>query len=72
MKPISNSSLEQKSENLLTVKEAATLLRVKPQSIHNALSNGRYGLDRVKLFGRTYVKRQQVESILDSALMGGI
>ncbi|MBF0240422.1 MAG: helix-turn-helix domain-containing protein [SAR324 cluster bacterium] len=50
------------SKDLIPVPEAAELLHVGRQTVWNWLSDGR--LQRVKVFGKTFCKLSEVESIL--------
>jgi len=51
---------------LLTVSEASELLRLRPNTLQNWLSQGR--LKRVKIGRRTFISRKEVEGLLSRAL----
>ena len=51
---------------LLTVSEASELLRLRPNTLQNWLSQGR--LKRVKIGRRTFISRKEVEGLLSKAL----
>ena len=50
---------------LMTIDEGARILRIKPATIHNWLSKKR--LNPIKLCGKTYLDRLQVETLIRSA-----
>jgi len=51
---------------LMTVVEAAESLRLSKHTVHNWLSQGR--LNRVKVGGRTFLKREEVQALLSKAM----
>jgi len=55
---------------LMTVKEASEMLRLSKNTLNNWLSQGR--IKRVKIGRRTFIARQEVENLLNSALRGEI
>ena len=55
---------------LMTIEEAATALRLSRFTLNNWLSQGR--IKRVKIGRRTFIARQEVENLLNSALRGEI
>ena len=61
---------EQLSQRLMSVSEAASLLRLKTPTLHNWLSMGKHGLRRVKVSGRTFLDRNQVEAHLEKSFEG--
>lgn len=61
------------SSHLIDVKTAATLLRLKPSTMYNWISSGKYadsGLRRVKIGGKTFVDERIIKQILIDALNG--
>jgi|MDTB01.2.fsa_nt_gb excisionase family DNA binding protein len=48
---------------LITAGEAATMLRISKGTIHNWLSQRR--LERVKVGRKTFLRRKEIESIID-------
>ena len=55
---------------LMTIEEAALALRLSRFTLNNWLSQGR--IKRVKIGRRTFIARQEVENLLNSALRGEI
>ncbi len=55
---------------LMTIEEAATALRLSRFTLNNWLSQGR--IKRVKIGRRTFISRQEVENLLNSALRGEV
>jgi len=55
---------------LMTIEEAAIALRLSRFTLNNWLSQGR--IKRVKIGRRTFIARQEVENLLNSALRGEI
>ena len=55
---------------LMTVQEASERLRLTKNTLNNWLSQGR--IKRVKIGRRTFIARQEVENLLNSALSGEI
>ena len=66
--PINGESLEAMSDRLLTVPEAAKLLKMERQSIYNMQSLGK--LKQCKIGKKTFCDRQEIETILRDALEG--
>ncbi len=58
--------LEVLSARLLTIPEAARVLRLRPQSISNWLALGK--LKRIKIGRKTFVDRVEIEDFLREAL----
>ena len=54
----------------MTIEEAATALRLSRFTLNNWLSQGR--IKRVKIGRRTFIARQEVENLLNSALRGEV
>ena len=50
---------------IMTIDEGARILRIKPATIRNWLSQER--LNPIKLWGKTYLDRLQVETLIRSA-----
>ena len=61
---------EKISHPLMTVQEASERLRLTKNTLNNWLSQGR--IKRVKIGRRTFIARQEVESLLNSALRGEV
>ena len=61
---------EEVEHGLMTIEEAATALRLSRFTLNNWLSQGR--IKRVKIGRRTFIARQEVENLLNSALRGEI
>ena len=55
---------------LMTVQEASERLRLTKNTLNNWLSRGR--IKRVKIGRRTFIARQEVENLLNSALRGEV
>ena len=55
---------------LMTIEEAALALRLSRFTLNNWLSQGR--IKRVKIGRRTFIARQEVQNLLNSALRGEI
>ena len=55
---------------LMTIEEAAIALRLSRFTLNNWLSQGR--IKRVKIGRRTFIARQEVENLLNSALRGEV
>ena len=55
---------------LMTVQEASERLRLTKNTLNNWLSQGR--IKRVKIGRRTFIARQEVENLLNSALRGEV
>lgn len=53
------------SSDLLTRREAAEYLRVKPQTLALWACTGRYGLRFVKVGGRVYYRRSDLDRFLE-------
>ncbi len=54
----------------MTVQEASERLRLTKNTLNNWLSQGR--IKRVKIGRRTFISRQEVENLLNSALRGEV
>lgn len=61
---------EKISHPLMTVQEASERLRLTKNTLNNWLSQGR--IKRVKIGRRTFIARQEVENLLNSALRGEV
>ena len=61
---------EKLSHPLMTVQEASERLRLTKNTLNNWLSQGR--IKRVKIGRRTFIARQEVENLLNSALRGEV
>tara|TARA_E500000178_G_scaffold331210_1_gene363892 strand:- start:432 stop:620 length:189 start_codon:yes stop_codon:yes gene_type:complete len=59
----------QETHRLMTVSEAADALRLSRNTINNWLSQQR--LRRIKIGGRTFIARTEVESMLEKAMKDG-
>ena len=64
-----NESLETLSARLISVDEAAELIKIKKGTLQNWLSQGSK-FKRVKIGGRTFIDRLEVEDLLQVALSG--
>ena len=64
-----NNSLLEAASRLISVEEASKLLKIKKDTLHNWLSMGKY--KRIKLHGRTYIDKLEIEASIVSALSGG-
>ena len=63
--------METKKEKhpLCTFDEAGEILRVSPKSIRNDMSGeGRYNLRKVKVGGKSFLVRAEVEKCLENAI----
>jgi len=61
--------LEALSARLISVEEAAELIKIKKGTLQNWLSQGSK-FKRVKIGGRTFIDRLEVEDLLQVALSG--
>ena len=61
--------LEALSARLISVDEAAELIKIKKGTLQNWLSQGSK-FKRVKIGGRTFIDRLEVEDLLQVALSG--
>ena len=64
-----NENLEALSARLITVDEAAELIKIKKGTLQNWLSQGSK-FKRVKIGGRTFIDRLELEDLLQVALSG--
>ena len=64
-----NENLEALSARLISVDEAAELMKIKKGTLQNWLSQGSK-FKRVKIGGRTFIDRLEVEDLLQVALSG--
>jgi len=67
---ITYSKAEQLSQRLISVSEAAALMRLSTGTLHNWLSMGKHGLRRVKVSGKTFLDRNQIEELLEKSFRG--
>ena len=65
---IKNQTLEELSERVMTIEEAAEYLKIKKGTLQNWLSQGKFGFRKVKISSRTFIDRAQVEVFLSEAL----
>ena len=56
------------SHPLITVNEAAEILRLSRNTLNNWMSQGR--IQRLKVGGRTFLAREEIEGILNLTLQG--
>ena len=61
-----NQILIDAESRIMTIDEGARVLRVKTGTIRNWLSQGR--LKKIKLCGKTYLDRLEIEEIIKRAL----
>ena len=61
--------LEALSSRLIPIEEAAELIKIKKGTLQNWLSQGSK-FKRVKIGGRTFIDRLEVEDLLQVALSG--
>ena len=64
------SKAEMLSQRLISVSDAAELMKLSTGTVHNWLSIGKHGLRRVKVSGKTFVDRNQIERLLEKSLEG--
>ena len=64
-----NENLEALSARLISVDEAAELIKIKKGTLQNWLSQGSK-FKRVKIGGRTFIDRLELEDLLQVALSG--
>ena len=64
-----NENLEALSARLISLEEAAELIKIKKGTLQNWLSQGSK-FKRVKIGGRTFIDRLEVEDLLQMALSG--
>ena len=64
-----NENLEALSARLISVDEAAELIKIKKGTLQNWLSQGSK-FKRVKVGGRTFIDRLELENLLQVALSG--
>ena len=67
---ITYSKAEQLSQRLISVSEAAALMRLSTGTLHNWLSMGKHGLRRVKVSGKTFLDKNQIEELLEKSFEG--
>ena len=61
--------LEALSARLMSLEDAAVLMKIKKETLQNWLSKG-YKFKRVKVGGRTYIDKSELEAYLQAALTG--
>ena len=64
-----NEDIETLSARLISVEEAAELIKIKKGTLQNWLSQGSK-FKRVKIGGRTFIDRLELENLLQVALTG--
>ena len=64
-----NENLEALSARLISVDEAAELIKIKKGTLQNWLSKGSK-FKRVKVGGKTYIDGSELEAYLQAALTG--
>ena len=64
-----NENLEALSARLISLEEAADLMKIKKGTLQNWLSQGSK-FKRVKVGGKTFIDRLEVEDLLQMALSG--
>ena len=64
-----NENIETLSARLISVEEAAELIKIKKGTLQNWLSQGSK-FKRVKIGGRTFIDRLELENLLQVALSG--
>ena len=64
-----NEDIEALSARLISVEEAAELIKIKKGTLQNWLSQGSK-FKRVKIGGRTFIDRLELENLLQVALSG--
>ena len=64
-----NEDIETLSARLISVDEAADLIKIKKGTLQNWLSQGSK-FKRVKIGGRTFIDRLELENLLQVALSG--
>ena len=64
-----NENLEALSARLISLEEAAELIKIKKGTLQNWLSQGSK-FKRVKIGGRTFIDRLELENLLQVALSG--
>ena len=64
-----NENLEALSARLISLDEAADLMKIKKGTLQNWLSQGSK-FKRVKVGGRTFIDRLELEDLLQVALSG--
>ena len=64
-----NEDIETLSARLISVDEAAELIKIKKGTLQNWLSQGSK-FKRVKIGGRTFIDRLELENLLQVALSG--
>ena len=61
--------LEALSARLMSIEDAAVLMKIDKGTLQNWLSKG-YKFKRVKVGGRTYIDKSELEAYLQAALTG--
>ncbi len=64
-----NENLEALSARLISLEEAADLMKIKKGTLQNWLSQG-YKFKRVKVGGKTFIDSLELEALLQVALTG--
>ena len=64
-----NEDIETLSARLISIEEAAELIKIKKGTLQNWLSQGSK-FKRVKIGGRTFIDRLELENLLQVALSG--
>ena len=64
-----NENIETLSARVISVDEAADLIKIKKGTLQNWLSQGSK-FKRVKIGGRTFIDRLELENLLQVALSG--
>ena len=64
-----NEDIETISARLISIEEAAELIKIKKGTLQNWLSQGSK-FKRVKIGGRTFIDRLELENLLQVALSG--
>ena len=64
-----NENIETLSARLISLEEAAELIKIKKGTLQNWLSQGSK-FKRVKIGGRTFIDRLELENLLQVALSG--
>ena len=64
-----NEDIETLSARLISLEEAAELIKIKKGTLQNWLSQGSK-FKRVKIGGRTFIDRLELENLLQVALSG--
>ena len=62
--------IKELSDRMISLEEAAGLMRISKGTLYNWLSSGRHGFRRVKVSGRTHLDRLQIEALLEKSFEG--